>query len=121
MAPTQVKLLPIGEEQHEYARNCLRFLEDHGIRCQIDERNEKIGYKIRQAQLEKVPYMLIIGERELEENQVSVRTRKGEDLGDMTQNSFLERILPRNPNVAKITPLSLYNKFTVSFPLTFDS
>lgn len=93
MAPTQVKLLPIGEEQHEYARNCLRFLEDHGIRCQIDERNEKIGYKIRQAQLEKVPYMLIIGERELEENQVSVRTRKGEDLGDMTQNSFLERIL----------------------------
>jgi len=93
LAPTQVMVLPIGLEQHEYAEGVLKHLKDVGIRAEIDERNEKIGYKIRQAQLEKIPYMLVIGPREVEEGKVSVRSRKGGDLGAYPVDKFVSDAL----------------------------
>ena len=67
-------------------------LEEAGIRVELDERNEKIGYKIREAQLQKVPYMLILGDKEVEENKVGVRERKAGDLGQMDLNEFVEKV-----------------------------
>ncbi len=93
LAPTQVKLLPIGENQHEYARNVMAKLKKVGVRCEIDERNEKIGYKIREAQLDKAPYMLIIGEKEMEAGAVAVRSRKNGDMGSIPTDKFISDIL----------------------------
>ncbi len=89
MAPEQVRVLPIGAEQEEYARAVRDQLEAVGIRTEVDARNEKIGYKIRAAQLEKVPYMLVIGEKETTEGKVAVRSRKGVDLGAMPVADFV--------------------------------
>ncbi len=93
MAPTQVKLIPIGDEHVSYAKKVADMLEERGIRTETDARNEKIGYKIRAAQLEKVPYMLVIGDKEMAEGKVAVRTRKAEDLGAMSPEEFLARVL----------------------------
>lgn len=93
LAPVQVKLLPITDGQKEYAREFALELQNSGIRFEVDDRNEKIGYKIREAQLEKVPYMLIIGEKETETGSVSVRSRKDGDLGQMEKAEFIEKIL----------------------------
>ncbi len=93
MAPEQVRVLPIGVEHEEYAKSVREKLEAAGIRTEVDARNEKIGYKIRQAQLEKVPYMLVVGEKEAEEGKVAVRTRGGVDLGAVTVDEFLTRAL----------------------------
>ena len=93
LAPVQVKLLPITDGQKEYAREFALELQKSGIRFEVDDRNEKIGYKIREAQLEKVPYMLIIGEKETETGSVSVRSRKDGDLGQMEKAEFIEKIL----------------------------
>ena len=90
MAPEQVRFLPIGDEQVEYCREIARRMEALGMRVDIDERNEKIGYKIRAAQLEKVPYMLVIGEKEMNENTVAVRSRKKGDMGAMGVDEFIE-------------------------------
>ncbi len=93
MAPEQVRVLPIGVEHEEYAKSVREKLEAAGIRTEVDARNEKIGYKIRQAQLEKVPYMLVVGEKEAAEGKVAVRTRGGVDLGAVTVDEFLLRAL----------------------------
>lgn len=93
LAPVQVKLLPITDGQKEYAREFALELQKSGIRFEVDDRNEKIGYKIREAQLEKVPYMLIIGEKETETGSVSVRSRKDGDLGQVVKAEFVEKIL----------------------------
>ena len=90
MAPEQVRFLPIGDEQVEYCRAIARRMETLGMRVTVDERNEKIGYKIRAAQLEKVPYMLVIGEKEMTENTVAVRSRKKGDMGAMGVDEFVE-------------------------------
>ena len=90
MAPEQVRFLPIGDEQVEYCRAIARRMEALGMRVDVDERNEKIGYKIRAAQLEKVPYMLVIGEKEMTENTVAVRSRKKGDMGAMGVDEFIE-------------------------------
>ncbi len=90
MAPEQVRFLPIGDEQVEYCRAIARRMEALGMRVSVDERNEKIGYKIRAAQLEKVPYMLVIGEKEMAENTVAVRSRKKGDMGAMGVDEFIE-------------------------------
>ena len=90
MAPEQVRFLPIGEEQVEYCRDIAHRMEALGMRVSVDERNEKIGYKIRAAQLEKVPYMLVIGEKEMTENTVAVRSRKKGDMGAMGVDEFVE-------------------------------
>jgi len=77
----QVKILPILEKQHDYVAEVKKALEEKGVRVEADLRNEKIGYKIREAQLEKVPYMLVIGDKEMENRTVAVRSRKDGDLG----------------------------------------
>ena len=89
MAPEQVRLLPIGDEQAEYAQKLADRLEDAGIRVTVDARNEKIGYKIRAAQLEKIPFMLVIGEKEMNEGSVAVRSRKTGDMGTMPVDDFI--------------------------------
>ena len=76
MSPTQIKLLPVTDRSRDYAVGIMEELDKLGIRCELDDRSEKIGYKIREAQLEKVPYMLILGDKEVEEGTVSVRSRK---------------------------------------------
>lgn len=93
LAPTQVKILPISEKQHDYCEELLEKLRQEGIRVKFDDRNEKIGYKIREAQMEKVPYMLVIGDKEKEENQVTVRSRQETDAGKMSIDKFIEKLL----------------------------
>ena len=93
LAPTQVKILPITDEQHEYCNKLKEELLAKGIRVKLDDRNEKTGYKIREAQLEKVPYMLVIGKREVEDNLVAVRSRNDGDIGTMRKEEFLDKIL----------------------------
>lgn len=93
LSPVQVKVLPIGERQHEYADNLVRELKKVGIRTELDDRNEKIGYKIREAQLEKVPYMLVLGDKEVEANQISVRSRKDGDKGSMSINDTIAMLI----------------------------
>ena len=89
MAPEQVRFLPIGDEQVEYCRAIADRMNAMGMRVTVDARNEKIGYKIRAAQLEKIPYMLVIGEKEITENSVAVRSRKKGDLGAMSADEFV--------------------------------
>ena len=101
LAPVQVKLLPITDGQKEYAKAYASVLRENGISVEVDDRNEKIGYKIREAQLEKVPYMLIVGEKEKETDTVSVRSRKDGDLGALSKHEFLERISLEIKNKAR--------------------
>ena len=93
LAPIQVKILPISERQHEYAQGVYKKLKSMGIRCELDGRSEKIGYKIREAQLEKVPYMLVIGDKEAEAGTVAVRSRKEGDCGAVPLDEFASRVL----------------------------
>ncbi len=93
LAPTQIKILPIGYDQHEYAEGIYQKMKDLGMRVEIDERNEKIGYKIRQAQLEKVPYMLVIGAKEVEEGTLAVRSRKNGDMGTVAVDEFIAKAI----------------------------
>lgn len=93
LAPTQVKLLPISGHHADYAYETKAALEAKGVRVEVDTRNEKIGYKIREAQLEKIPYMLVIGDKEMESGTVAVRSRKEGDLGAMPRDVFLEKLL----------------------------
>ena len=92
LAPVQVKVLPITDRAAEYSKKLSLLLEAEGIRTEVDYRNEKIGYKIRSAQMEKIPYMLVIGDKEVETHTVAVRTREGKDLGAMEMDAFLEMI-----------------------------
>jgi len=92
LSPVQVKILTITDRQIDYAKQVKDKLQKHGFRVKTDTRNEKLGFKIREAQLEKVPYMLIIGDREVEAGSVSVRLRTEEDLGAMDIDSFIERL-----------------------------
>ena len=92
LAPVQVKLLTIADRHCDYAYDIKRRLEEKGIRAEVDDRNEKIGYKIREARLQKVPYMLIIGDNEAENGTLSVRERgENGDLGSMSADEFIER------------------------------
>ena len=93
MMPTQVKVMPITDRAHEYARELNQKLNDLNIHSEVDCRSEKLGYKIREAQLQKIPYMLVVGDRDMENGTVSVRTRKGEDLGAMTPDAFIAKCL----------------------------
>jgi len=93
LSPTQVQIIPVSEKHFDYAEKIHNVLKDKGIRVETDYRNEKLGYKIREAQLEKVPYMLILGDKEIEENMVSVRSRKDGDKGAKSVDEFLNEIL----------------------------
>ncbi|MBO6244555.1 MAG: threonine--tRNA ligase, partial [Clostridia bacterium] len=98
LAPTQVKILPITDDQHDYARQIKEELNKMQIRVEADLRNEKIGYKIREAQLQKIPYMLIVGEKERENNMVSVRSRIDGDIGVMSKDDFKAKLLEEVEN-----------------------
>ncbi len=93
LAPTQVKVLPISDNQLEYAKGVVAKLRAAGCRVELDDRNEKIGYKIREAQLEKVPYMLVVGDKEVEAGAVAVRSRKNGDMGAMPADEFVAKLV----------------------------
>jgi len=93
LAPTQVKILSISGRQAEYAQKIYDELFNCGIRAELDNRNEKIGFKIREAQLEKVPYMLVVGDKEEEDKVVAIRSRKNGDMGTMTLDEFKGKLL----------------------------
>ena len=93
MSPTQVKLLPVTDRSRDYAAGVMAELDKLGIRCELDDRSEKIGYKIREAQLEKVPYMLILGDKEVDANTVAVRSRKTGETEVMTLDELKAKLL----------------------------
>lgn len=92
LAPVQAMVLNISDGQADYIRQVVEILKKNAIRCDFDLRNEKITYKIREHSLQKMPYLLVAGEREMQNGHVAVRTRKGEDLGSMSLDAFIERI-----------------------------
>ena len=92
LSPLQVKILPISDKQNEYGEKVKAKLEEKGIRVELDNRNEKIGYKIREAQLEKIPYMLVVGDKEVESNSVSVRSRENGDIGIQSLDEFMKNL-----------------------------
>ncbi len=92
LAPVQVKIIPIADRHQPYANEVCKKLEECGIRVEVDERSEKVGYKIREAQMEKVPFMLVTGDKEQEDGTVSVRVRKDGDKGSMTIPDFISLI-----------------------------
>ncbi|PRR76840.1 Threonine--tRNA ligase 2 [Clostridium liquoris] len=92
LAPVQVRVMNITDAQKDYVAAIAKTLKSKKIRVEIDDRNEKIGYKIREAQLQKIPYMIIVGDKEMNENKISLRTRKGGDLGAMSLDEFISKI-----------------------------
>lgn len=92
LSPVQVKVLPITDRTHEYSVQVMEKLTAMGLRCELDDRSEKIGYKIREAQLEKIPYMLVLGDKEAESSQVAVRSRKTGETQVMNLEEFMEKI-----------------------------
>ncbi len=92
LAPVQVKVMPISDKQLDYSKKVVNQLQEEGIRVELDDRQEKIGYKIREAQLQKVPYMLILGEKEVEAQNVGVRSRKDGDIGAMEMDELIGKL-----------------------------
>ena len=90
LAPEQVRLLPIADRHHEYANEVSKKLTALGFRVSVDDRSEKIGYKIREAQLEKIPYMLLVGDKEIEDGAVSIRKRGEGDIGAKSVDEFAQ-------------------------------
>lgn len=93
LSPVQVKIIPIADRHADYGKEVMAALEAKGLRVEIDERSEKIGYKIRSAQMEKVPYMLVVGDKEVEEKMLSVRSRDQGELGAQSLEAFVEKVL----------------------------
>ena len=93
LAPIQVSILPISDKFNEYGYKVAERLKEKGIRVHVDDRSEKIGYKIREAQLERNPYMLIVGEKEVEEGTVSVRDRNEGDIGAIKVEEFVNKVV----------------------------
>lgn len=109
LAPEQVRVLPISEKYLEYANRVQNALFDAGIRSSVDARSEKIGYKIREARLKKVPYMLVVGQKEQEENTVSVRSRFAGDEGQKPLKDFLE-VIGREIQTKEIRKVEIENE-----------
>ena len=101
LSPEQVRILPITDRAKEYGESISAKLEEMGIRTSVDNRNEKIGYKIRQAQLEKIPYFFIVGDKEVDEGTVALRSRKEGDLGAVALDAAISRIITENATKAK--------------------
>jgi len=93
LAPTQVRILPISDKYNDYANEVKKALFAKGIRVEIDDRAEKTGFKIREAQLQKIPYMLVVGEKEAAEKKISVRSRDNGEVGSLDLNEFMATIL----------------------------
>ena len=101
MMPEQVRFLPITDRAADYCRQQAELLQGQGFRVEVDARNEKVGKKIREATLEKIPYMLVVGDRDMEAGTVSVRTRTGEDLGAMSLEAFSALLTEKVKTFAK--------------------
>ena len=101
LAPTQIRILPIADRHIEYANKLREIFAKERIRVEVDSRQEKTGYKIREAQLQKIPYMIIIGDKELEQNTIGIRSRKDGDIGQMNIEEFLEKIKEEIKTYAK--------------------
>lgn len=101
LSPVQVKILPISDAHLEYAESVKEELVKQGIRVEVDSRNEKIGYKIREAQMQKTPYMLVVGEKEIEEKAVGVRSRADGDIGQIKVSDFINKIQEEIKNYTK--------------------
>ncbi len=101
LSPEQVRILPVTDRAKEYGESIAARLDSMGIRVTVDNRNEKIGYKIRQAQLEKIPYFFIVGDREVEENTVSLRSRKDGDMGAAPLEDVISKITEENASKAR--------------------
>ena len=101
LMPEQVRLLPIADRHADYAYQCLEVLKKAGFRAEVDTRNEKIGYKIREAQLEKIPYMLVIGDEEMANGTVSIRSRKEGNLGSLSMAELMDKIIVERDTKAK--------------------
>ena len=93
IAPVQVKVIPVTENHLEYAKSVARTLSESNIRVEVEEANETLGYKIRKAQMEKVPYMLIVGDKEVKSHTVSIRSRKEGDKGSMMVPMFIANLI----------------------------
>ena len=98
LAPVQVKVLPLSDKYSDYAESVVKALRNKGISTEADYRAEKIGYKIREARLERIPYILVVGEKEAANNEVSVRSRKNDDEGAVNLDVFIERIITEITN-----------------------
>jgi threonyl-tRNA synthetase len=92
LAPVQAIVLNITDRQAPYAENVAKFLRDQGFRADLDLRNEKIGFKIREHTLQRIPYLVVVGDREAENGAVAVRTRSGQDLGSMSPDAFAAKL-----------------------------
>lgn len=92
LAPVQARVLPLTDKHQEYAQEVQNLLRSEKIRVEVDSRNEKIGYKIREAQVEKIPYMLVVGDKEMENREVAIRSRKDGDMGSLPVNEFIEKL-----------------------------
>ena len=101
LSPVQVKVMPITDKQIDYAKDVVKKLQNENIRVELDDRSEKIGYKIREAQLQKVPYMLILGDKEKESNSVGVRSRKDGDIGAIPTEEFINKLKDEINNFGK--------------------
>ncbi|MDE7398670.1 MAG: threonine--tRNA ligase [Oscillospiraceae bacterium] len=101
LSPEQVRILPVTDRAKDYGENIAAELDKYGIRVTVDNRNEKIGYKIRQAQLEKIPYFFIVGDKEVEDNTVSLRSRKDGDLGASPTDEVIAKIVKENADKAR--------------------
>ena len=101
LCPVQVKVIPITDKQVDYAKKVVELLEDENVRVELDDRSEKMGYKIREAQLQKIPYMLIVGDKEIEAGAVGVRSRKDGDIGQMPTQEFIQKIKDEINNFEK--------------------
>ncbi|MDE6729482.1 MAG: hypothetical protein K2J71_01740 [Oscillospiraceae bacterium] len=101
IAPEQVKIIPIADRHLDFANEIRNALANVGIRCSIDDRAEKMGKKIREATLDKIPYMLTVGDNEVADRTVSVRSRKGDNLGNMTPEELLTKLLTEIATKAK--------------------
>jgi len=98
LAPVQLKVMPITDRSREYAEKIAAELDAKGFRVETDVRNEKIGYKIREAQVQKIPYMIVVGDKEAEAGTIAVRTREGGDQGTMTLDEFIAKITEQRDN-----------------------
>lgn len=101
LSPVQVKILPLVDKHHAYALELQKLLQNKNVRVEVDLRNEKIGYKIREAQMEKIPYMVVIGDKEMENRAVAVRSRKEGDLGTISIDEFVSKLLHEIETKAK--------------------
>jgi threonyl-tRNA synthetase len=96
LAPTQVVIMNITDNQEQYVRNIYNAMIDEGIRAELDTRNEKLGLKIRESVVKKIPYMVIVGKNEMENNSVTVRVRDGGELKDVKVEDFINRVKEDN-------------------------